>query len=64
MFELKPETKLSTDEQMVPFKGQLNVKQYVKEKPSPCGMLYDFLIYQGSTTELNPTYAAVFRLQW
>ena len=61
------------DEQMMPFKGRLNVKQYVKSKPHPweikmfalCGkngMLYDFLIYQGATTELNPLQKEVFGL--
>lgn len=65
------ETYLSIDEQMVPFKGRLNVKQYVKNKPKPwgikifalCGVsgtLYDFIIYQGSTTELDKTQLAVF----
>lgn len=54
---------------MVPFKGQLNIKQYVKNKPKKwgikifvlagqSGLVYDFLIYQGSTTELNPVCAS------
>ncbi|KAI4467853.1 transposase is4 [Holotrichia oblita] len=60
--ELPHEPYLSIDEQMIPFKGQLNVKQYVKGKPCPwgvkllalcgtSGILYDFVLYQGSTTE-------------
>jgi len=47
---------------MVPFKGKLSVKQYIRGKPNPwgiklyllCGengLVYNFLIYQGSTTE-------------
>lgn len=58
------ETYLSIDEQMVPFKGHLNVKQYVRNKPNPwgvkiyalCGVsgtLFDFILYQGSTTEVD-----------
>lgn len=46
---------LSIDEQMVPFKGKLNIKQYIKGKPCPwgvkifvlcgkSGLCYDFLI--------------------
>ncbi|XP_050295117.1 piggyBac transposable element-derived protein 2-like [Anthonomus grandis grandis] len=62
------ESKLCVDEQMVPFKGSLNVKN----KPKPwgikifalcgsSGILYDFIIYQGSTTELDPQQLDVFR---
>lgn len=69
--KLELETNLSVDEQIIPFKGQLNVKQYVKGKPCPCGiklfalcgasgMLYDFILYQGATTELDPIYTGVF----
>ncbi|XP_050293853.1 piggyBac transposable element-derived protein 3-like [Anthonomus grandis grandis] len=65
------ESKLCVDEQMVPFKGSLNVKQYVKNKPKPwgiknfalcgsSGILYDFIIYQGSTTELDSQQLDVF----
>lgn len=65
--ELPLETNLCVDEQIVPFKGQLNVKQYIKNKPKKWGVkiyvmagqsgtIYDFLIYQGSTTEINPVY--------
>lgn len=67
------ETCLSIDEQMVPFKGTLNVKQYVRGKPNPwgikifalcgsSGLLSDFIIYQGSTTELDAQQLEVFGL--
>lgn len=59
------------DEQIVPFTGQLNVKQYIKGKPTPygikiyalcgkSGLLYDFLLYQGSTTEIDPSFLTCF----
>lgn len=65
--ELPLETNLSVDEQIIPFKGQINIKQYVKNKPKKwgvkiyvmagrSGLMYDFIIYQGSTTPLNPVY--------
>lgn len=49
---------------MVPFKGTLCIKQYIKNKPcswgikafflcGASGIIYDFLIYQGKTTELE-----------
>lgn len=49
---------------MVPFKGTLYIKQYIKNKPcswgikafflcGASGIIYDFLIYQGKTTELE-----------
>jgi len=52
------------DEQIIPFRGQLSIKQYVKGKPTPWGVkifvlcgasgqMYDFIIYQGSQTNLN-----------
>lgn len=55
------EQECSVDEQMIPFKGQLSIKQYVKGKPSPwgikvvalcgsSGLLHDFAIYQGENT--------------
>ena len=61
------ESNLCVDEQMVPFKGHINVRQYMKDKPCKWGIkifnlcgasgaLYDFIIYQGSTTELNLEY--------
>lgn len=64
--QLSLEENLCIDEQMVPFKGKLSVKQYVKGKPYPwgvkifvlagkSGMFYDFLIYQGKTTGIGET---------
>jgi len=61
---LRVEENLSIDEQMVPFTGTLEAKQYIKGKPHPwgvklfflcgsSGLAYDFLIYQGSRTELS-----------
>lgn len=47
------------------FKGSLNIKQYVRNKPKKKwgikvyilaganGIMYDFIVYQGSTTELK-----------
>ncbi|KAJ8963472.1 hypothetical protein NQ318_018955 [Aromia moschata] len=63
--ELDLEQNLCIDEQIVPFRGRLSIKQYVKGKPTPwgvkifllcgrSGIAYDFLIYQGSTTPLSP----------
>lgn len=53
---------------MIPFKGRLESKVYMKDKLTPwglkvfvlckcskSGMPYDFFIYQGATTELSPT---------
>lgn len=45
---------------MVPFKGKLSVKLYMRDKPCPWGvkifvlasengMIYDFILYKGST---------------
>lgn len=62
--ELPKERNLCIDEQMVPFKGKLSVKQYMRGKPCPWGvkifvlasengMIYDFILYQGSSTELS-----------
>lgn len=64
--QLQMEKNICVDEQMVPFMGNLNIIQYVKGKPNPwgvkifmlcgqSGMLYDFLLYQGKTTELDQT---------
>jgi hypothetical protein len=69
--ELPLEENLSIDEQIVPFKGNLSIKQYMKGKPSPwgikifvlcgqSGMPYDFLIYQGATTEITPGFLKRF----
>lgn len=37
LFSLPLESQLSIDKQMVPFKGSLNVKQYVKNKTKAMG---------------------------
>ncbi|KAH8034121.1 hypothetical protein HPB51_020138 [Rhipicephalus microplus] len=61
---LKVEERLCIDEQIVPFKGKLDIKQYVKGKPHPwgvkifmlcgeSGIVYSSLPYQGSTTRLD-----------
>ncbi|KAI4469673.1 transposase is4 [Holotrichia oblita] len=63
--ELDIEENLCIDAQMVPFRGNISIKQYVKGKPTPwgvkifvlcgkSGMAYDFVIYQGATTGLDP----------
>lgn len=62
--QLSLETILCVDEQMVPFKGNIDVRQYIKGKPNPwgikifalagqSGIIYDFLLYQGQRTELK-----------
>ncbi len=62
--QLQLEEELCVDEQIVPFRGKLSVLQYIKGKPTPwgvkiyflcgkSGLAYDFLIYQGATTELS-----------
>uniref|UniRef100_A0A3B5LTQ1 PiggyBac transposable element-derived protein domain-containing protein n=1 Tax=Xiphophorus couchianus TaxID=32473 RepID=A0A3B5LTQ1_9TELE len=54
-----PEEFQSIDEQIIPFKGQLSIKQYIPKKPKPWGVkvwvragssgyMYKFEIYQGS----------------
>ncbi|KAL1486515.1 hypothetical protein MTO96_046927 [Rhipicephalus appendiculatus] len=62
----KPSTDFSgVCDENEPLLGKLDIKQYVKGKPKPwgvkvymlcgaSGIIYDFLIYQGSTTCLNP----------
>ncbi|XP_072376186.1 microtubule-associated serine/threonine-protein kinase 2-like, partial [Diabrotica undecimpunctata] len=65
--QLEPEEVYSIDEQMVPFKGAVNIKQYIKNKPTRwgiklfllCGIsgtIYDFIVYQGANTELKAEY--------
>lgn len=62
--ELHLEENLCIDEQIVPFRGHLSIKQYIKGKPTPwgvkifvlcgkSGIAYDFVIYQGSSTGLD-----------
>jgi len=62
--ELPVEQNLSVDEQIVPFKGNLSIKQYIRGKPSPwgiknvllcgqSGLVYNLLLYQGSSTQID-----------
>ncbi|KAL4126171.1 hypothetical protein QTP88_010397 [Uroleucon formosanum] len=55
---------VSIDEQMIPFKGHLNIKQYMKGKPcswgiknfvmcGASGLMCNFILYQGKTTEFD-----------
>ncbi len=59
------EETVSVDEQMIPMKNRLVMKQYVRDKPNKwgckaqvlcgkSGLPYDFFLYQGNTTELCP----------
>jgi len=61
---LAVEKNICVDEQMEPFKGKLSVKQHMRDKPNPwgiklyllcgeSGLVYDFLLNQGFTTEFN-----------
>lgn len=61
---LQREKNVSVDEQIIPFKGTHAAKQYNPNKPSPWGLkvfvlcgangsVYNFLFYQGKSTELN-----------
>lgn len=63
-FELEIEENLCIDQQIVPCRADLAIKLYVKDKPTPwgvkifilcgkSGLVYDFKIYEGSTTELS-----------
>ncbi|XP_037026607.1 piggyBac transposable element-derived protein 3-like [Bradysia coprophila] len=72
--ELPVEEFLSVDEQMIPMRGRVTkgVKQYVKNKPKikwgiknlvlcgKSGLAYDFICYQGSTTEFDPKMLSTF----
>jgi hypothetical protein len=64
MNEVPVEKIVSIDEQICPFKGKHSSKQYCKGKPYPWGIKlflicgksgypYDFVIYQGSNTEIS-----------
>lgn len=70
--QLQLEENLCIDESIIPFKGQLIVKQYIKGKPNPwgvkvfmlcgaSGIIYRSIVYQGSTTlpgDIQEQYAA------
>lgn len=71
--ELSIEKNVCVDEQIVPFKGKLSVKQFMRGKPNPwgiklfllcgeSGLVYDFLLYQGSTTEFDENIQNIFGL--
>lgn len=62
LLKFEVEEIVSVDEQMIPMKNRLIMKQYMKDKPckwgckvyvlcGKSGVPYDFFIYQGSTTE-------------
>ena len=63
LLEEKPEKRVCVDEQMIPCKGRLGLKQYMKGKPNPwgikifflcgeSGMPYNFIAYQGKIAYL------------
>lgn len=65
------ERNLSVDEQMIPFKGHLQMKQYVKGKSYPwdikafllCGssvMVYNILLYQCNMTKIDQNILKTF----
>lgn len=72
--QLPLEENLSIDEQMIPMRGRVGkgVKQYVRNKPKikwgiknialcgKSGLAYDFVTYQGSTTEFDPDMLSKF----
>lgn len=62
--KVEPEENHSIDEQMIPFKGKLGMKQYIKNKPQKwgikvftragvTGLVYDFEVYTGKGTVTN-----------
>lgn len=64
--QIQIEESVCVDEGMIPFTGKFSAKQYVKGKPNPwgikmfmlcgkSGIVHDFILYQGATTELNAT---------
>lgn len=71
--ELKLEEHLCVDEQMIPFTGTLEIKQFVKNKPNPWGIkvflfcgssgkIYDLIVYEGKTTQINEALQKEFGL--
>lgn len=70
---LPKNTNLSVDEQMIKFKGKLGIKQYMNGKPCPWGiknfllcsskgMVYDILLYQEKSTEIDPNFLKKYGL--
>lgn len=67
LLSLSIEKNLSVDEQMVSFEESLNVKQYVKIEIlikifALLDQMFNFIIYQGSTTEFDPAMLKTFDL--
>jgi hypothetical protein len=71
--QLPVEQNQSVDEQIVPFKGNLSIKQYIRGKPSPwgiknfllcgqSGLVYNLLLYQGSSTQIDENMQKKFGL--
>jgi len=71
--ELPVENYLSVDEQIVPFKGHLSVKQYIRRKPNPwgiklfllcgqSGIVYNLLMYLSNMPEVSEESRKVFGL--
>ncbi|XP_060840869.1 piggyBac transposable element-derived protein 3-like [Rhopalosiphum padi] len=71
--KLRTEKYLSVDEQIVPFKGHLSVKQYIRGKPNPwgikifllcgqSGIVYNILLYQGFMPEVSEESRKIFGL--
>lgn len=62
--KVEPEENHSIDELMIPFKGKIGMKQYIKKKPQKwgikvftcagvTGLVYDFEVYTGKGTVTN-----------
>jgi len=71
--QLSVERNISVDEQIVPFKGHLSIKQYMKGKPNPwgikifllcgeSGIVYNMMLYQGTATNIDKTLQKNFGL--
>ncbi|KAF0688531.1 piggyBac transposable element-derived protein 2-like, partial [Aphis craccivora] len=71
--KLPVEQNVCVDEQIVPYKGSLSLKQYMKGKPNPwgvknfllcgeSGMVYNLFLYQGSTPDLDEKALKTFGL--
>ena len=61
LLKIEPQEKNSVDEQMIPYKERISMKQYMKNKPCKwrikvffladiCGLVFDFQIYTGKDT--------------